>query len=76
MNIINKLMEAYKTEEKVCKISKEDILELMSVQNALKFYADEDNFEYPIYDEHRQYNGSEVDKDIGAIARVALMEFK
>lgn len=68
MDIFNKLMEAYMTEEKVCKISREDILELSGIKEVLKFYGNEDNYESPIYDEHGQYNGS--------LARVALMESK
>jgi len=76
MDILNKLMEAYMTDEKVYKISREDILELSGIKDVLKFYGNEDNYESPIYDEHGQYNGSLVDKDGGSLARVALMETK
>lgn len=74
MDILNKLMEAYMTDDKVYKINREDILELSSIKDTLKFYGNEDNYESPIWDEHGQYNGSLVDKDGGAKARVELME--
>jgi len=76
MNIINRMIEVYGTESKSYKLTREDILELSSMRDALRFYGNEDNYESPIYNEHDQYNGSHVDKDGGAIARVVLWEIE
>lgn len=43
-----------------------------AMRKTLKFYANPTNHESPIFDEHGQFNGSEVDKDGGEKARNAL----
>lgn len=46
--------------------------EIERLRKALEFYANEQNHESPIWDEHGQFLGSIVDKDNGKIAREAL----
>lgn len=71
-NLVEEIINAYGRKNGKIQLQKEMIDTLLSAQNALKFYANEDNYESPIWDEHGQYDGSEVDKDNGAIARVVL----
>lgn len=72
--MLEKMLKAYNTEDKKMTITREDILLLSSVKDTLKFYGDVDNYAFPIYDEHGEYNGSWVDKDGGILARVTLLE--
>jgi len=46
--------------------------QVLRYREALKFYADENNHDSPIFDEHGQFDGSLVDKDNGEKARQAL----
>ena len=70
--LVEEIIDAYGRKDEKFQLQKEMIETLLSVQNALRFYANEDNYDSPIWEEYGQYNGSEVDKDNGAIARVAL----
>ena len=70
--LVEEMIKEYGRKDGKIQLQREMIDCLMSAQNALKFYAEESNYDSPIYDEYGHYNGSEVDKDSGAMARVAL----
>ena len=73
-SLVEEIIKAYGRKDGKIQLQKEMIDALLSAQNALKFYANEDNYDYPLCkcNDNGEYSDLEVNKDNGAIARVAL----